>query len=129
VIDRTWTRGDRIELVLPMKIQRVKCIDAVAANRGRVALRFGPLVYNIESADGNNMDGVLDPGAELTTEWRPDLLGGVMVIKGQFRDGSPLVAIPNYARNNRIRSSGEAGEFGRRRGNPGGQSLVWIRDE
>ena len=42
-----------------MKPQRVKCIDEVEANRGRVALRYGPLVYNIEAVDGNNMDGVL----------------------------------------------------------------------
>jgi DUF1680 family protein len=128
-IDRTWKAGDKIDMVLPMKVQRVKSIDAVPANRGRVALRVGPLVYNIESADGNNLDGVLDLNAELTTEWRPELLGGVMVIKGEFSDGSPLLAIPNYARNNRVRSTGEAAGFGRQRGNFRGQSLVWIRDE
>jgi DUF1680 family protein len=128
-IDREWKKGDKIELLLPMKVQRIKCIDAVAANRGRVALRVGPLIYSIESADGNNMDGVLAPGAELTTRWRPDLLGGVTVIEGKFADGSPLVAIPNYARNNRVRNTGGVGEFGRRRGNPGGQSTVWIKDE
>jgi len=86
---------------LPLVPQRVKCDDVVEANRGRVALRYGPLVYNIESVDGNKMDGVLDPEAELTTEWQPDLLGGVVVIKGNFADGTPLVAIPNFARNNR----------------------------
>jgi DUF1680 family protein len=115
-----------------MKVQRVKCIDDVEANRGQVALRYGPLVYNIEAVDGNNVDGVLSPDAELTTEWKPDLLGGVVVIKGQFADGSPLVAIPNYARNNRIpeRPRG-AGDFGggRRRENPATRSRVWIRDE
>ena len=62
VIDRTWKAGDKIELELPMEPQRVKCIDEVEANRGRVALRYGPLVYNIESVDGNNMDGVLGAG-------------------------------------------------------------------
>jgi DUF1680 family protein len=128
-IERTWKPGDKIELVLPMKVQRVKSIDAVPANRGRVALRRGPLIYNIERVDGNNLDAVLASDAELTTEWRPDLLGGVMVIKGSFTDGSPLLAIPNYARNNRVPSSGEAGGFGRRRGNPEGQSMVWIKDE
>jgi hypothetical protein len=134
VIQREWKAGDKIELVLPMKPQRVKCVDAVEANRGQVALRYGPLVYNIEAVDGNNLDGVLAPGSKLTTEWRPDLLGGVVIIKGQFADGSPLVAIPNYARNNRIpespRQNRAAGGFGRGRGeNPAARSVVWIRDQ
>ena len=39
--------------------------------------------------------------ATLTPEWRGDLLQGVLAIKGQWADGSPLLAIPNFARNNR----------------------------
>jgi DUF1680 family protein len=134
VIERTWKPGDKIELVLPMKPQRVTCVDEVEANRGRVALRYGPLVYNIEAIDGNNMNGALESDSELTTEWRPDLLGGVMVIKGQFADGSPLLAIPNFVRNNRTPPRGDDDgddrpRPGRRRGNRGGQSTVWIRSE
>jgi hypothetical protein len=49
----------------------------------------------------------------LTTEWRGDLLGGVMTIKGKWNDGSPLLAIPNYARENR----------------GAGKSLVWLKEE
>jgi hypothetical protein len=58
-------------------------------------------VYNIEKADVGDIAKVLPPDAPLTTEWRDDLLGGVMVIKGKFADGSAMVAIPNYARMNR----------------------------
>jgi DUF1680 family protein len=101
VIDRTWKAGDRVELDLPMKVQRVRAIDRIEADRGKVALRYGPLVYNIEKADVGDVAKVLPPDAKLTTEWRGDLLGGVMVIKGTFADGSPLLAIPNYARMNR----------------------------
>jgi uncharacterized protein len=36
----------------------------------------------------------------------------VMTIRGKLADGSPLLAIPNFARNNR-----------------GGRSVVWIRDK
>jgi hypothetical protein len=132
VIERNWKRGDKIELVLPMKPQRVTCVDEVEANRGQVALRYGPLVYNVEVVDGNKMEGVLDPSSELFTEWRPELLGGVMVIKGTFADGSPLLAIPNYARNNRTpprSDDDDRPQSGRRRGNRGGQSTVWIRSE
>ena len=36
-LTRTWKAGDRIELVLPMEVQRVKASDKVVADRGRVA--------------------------------------------------------------------------------------------
>jgi DUF1680 family protein len=115
VIDRQWKAGDKIELELPMTPQRVKCDEKVAANRGLVALRYGPLVYNFEGCDNPSMEGrslpVLKSDSPLTTEWKPDLLQGVLVIKAEAADGSPLMAIPNYARTNRT-----------------GRSAVWIRD-
>ncbi len=111
VIHRTWTPGDKIEFEVPLAVQRVKCDPKVAANVGRVALRYGPLLFNIESVD-SSVDGVLPPDAPLTAEFNPSLLGGVMTLHGKLADGSPLVAIPNFARNNR-----------------GGRSIVWIKDQ
>ncbi len=99
-ITRTWSAGDTIEFVLPMKIQRVRADDRITGNKDRVALRYGPLVYNIEKVD-QDIDGVLAPDAPLKTEWRGDLLGGVTVITGTFASGAPMLAIPNYARFNR----------------------------
>jgi DUF1680 family protein len=106
-IDRTWTSGDTIEIVLPMPIQRVYASDRITAGaslpspvRGKVALRVGPLVYNIEQVD-QDISGALDPSAPLASEWRGSLLGGVRVISGRFAGGAPLLAIPNYARYNR----------------------------
>jgi len=110
VITRSWKKGDTIALTVPLQIQRIKSDPKIAANVGRVALRYGPLVYNLESAD-QNIDKILGPDAVLSTEWKPDLLGGVMVIKGTFTDGSAMLAVPNYARLNR-----------------GGRSIVWIKD-
>ncbi|MCA9185597.1 MAG: glycoside hydrolase family 127 protein [Pirellulaceae bacterium] len=131
-IERQWQAGDKIQFSIPMAIQRVKCDERVEANRGRVALRRGPLVYNIESVD-QDIDQVLDASAELVAQWRPELLQGVMVITGKFRDGSDLLAIPNYARYNRFdraSSAGAAGnEAGRRRRGGGVRSIVWIRDQ
>ncbi len=100
-ITRNWKAGDRIDLVLPMEVQLIKPDERIAADRGMVALRYGPLIYNVEPADQPDPSKPIG-SAPLTTEWRGDLLGGVKVIKGSWADGSPLVAVPNYARNNRL---------------------------
>ena len=110
-ITRDWKTGDTITLVLPMKVQRVKAGPQIAADAGRVALRYGPLLYNLESVD-QNLNAVLPPDSALSTEWNASLLGGVMVIKGAFADGTPMTAVPNYARLNR-----------------GGRSIVWLKDQ
>jgi uncharacterized protein len=119
VMTRKWNRGDKIELILPMKIQRVKASDRIEADRGKVALRYGPLVYNIERVD-QSITKALSPATPLTTEWKPDLLGGVAIIKGQFTDNSPLIAIPNFARTNRDPST----TSGKREAT----SIVWISE-
>jgi DUF1680 family protein len=127
-IQRVWKDGDTIEFVLPMQVQRVKASDKVAADIGKVALRYGPLIYNLESLD-QPLDKVLSPDAVLKTEWKGDLLGGVLAIKGKFTDGSDFIAIPNYARNNRglaAPGSADSSEKGRKR-DP--TSIVWIKDK
>jgi DUF1680 family protein len=108
-IDRTWSPGDTVAFELPMAVQRITASDKIAADRGKVALRRGPLIYDLESVD-QKLDIPLGATADFKTDWSPDLLGGVMAIHGTFPDGTPLLAIPNYARANR-----------------GGRSMVWIR--
>jgi len=99
-INREWKAGDIVEVELPLEVQTVTADEKVEADRGRVALKYGPLVYNVEEIDQKDIHQPIGKGP-LSTEWRGDLLGGVMVIKGTWADGSPLLAIPNYARNNR----------------------------
>jgi DUF1680 family protein len=123
-ITKTWRAGDKIELVLPMKVQRIKASDKIAATAGKVALRYGPLIYSAEAVD-QSLDKVLAPDSALTTEWRGDLLGGVMAIKGTWADGSALTAIPNYARDNRLPMSEAASS---RRGPRAVSSIVWLKD-
>jgi DUF1680 family protein len=106
-IARTWSPGDLITLDLPMPVRRVLADERVADDRNKVALERGPLVYCAEGVDngGRALDLVVPDGARLTVEDRPDLLGGIRVLRGTVagRDGRPrpLTAIPYYAWANR----------------------------
>jgi DUF1680 family protein len=120
IITRNWKAGDKIDLVLRMKIQRVKGIDKVAATREQVALRYGPLIYCVESVD-QKLGIPLGRESALSSEWHAPLLNGVKVIKGTWADGSPLTAIPYYARHNRTANSPD----GRR----ATRSTVWVNEQ
>ena len=143
-VARVWKHGDTIDLTLPVPIQRVYGSDRIVAGgnrpspvKGKVALRMGPLVYNIEQVD-QDINGVLPPDAPLSAEWRSNLLKGVKVITGKFADGSPMLAIPNYARCNRNppaptpvppQAAPPAGQApAPRPAPPPPTSIVWIRD-
>lgn len=120
-IKRTWKKGDKIDMILPMEIQTVTADDRIEADRGKVALRYGPLIYNVESSDGQDISKTIAT-SPLTLEWRPDYLKGVMTIKGKWADGSPLLAIPNYARLNGLTTTPLPSQTGREP-----VSIVWIK--
>ncbi len=124
-INRTWTAGDAIELNLPMPVRRIVADDRVDADRNRVALQRGPIVYAAEWPDNPNgkvRNIVLSDANSLTPEFRPDLLNGVEVIKGRAvglalqangtvtRTEQPFLAIPYATWANRGR----------------GQMAVWL---
>jgi len=107
---RTWRRGDTVAIALPMPVRRVYAHEKVEADRGKVALMRGPIVYCLEGVDQPDVDlfaVALPPQADLAAEHRPDLLGGVTVLRGQgVAEGShvALTAVPYYAWANRDRS-------------------------
>lgn len=122
---RAWRPGDRIELSLPMPVRRVVAHDRVGADKGRVALQRGPIVYAAEWPDnpkGHVRNLVLPDAAKLEAAFQPDLLNGVTVVKGSAvalakeadgrvaRTEQPFTAIPYYAWANRGR----------------GEMVVWV---
>jgi hypothetical protein len=100
VVTRTWAPGDHIDMELPMVPQRVTADANISADQGRMALRYGPLIYNVERADQADLNQAIS-NEPLKAEWRPDVLDGVMVLDGKWADGKLLTAIPNFARMNR----------------------------
>jgi len=118
-ITRKWKAGDQVEIMIPMKVQTITADEHIVADRGKVAIKYGPLIYNVEEVDNHDINKQIgtDP---LVPEWRGDLLHGVMTVKGKWADGTPLIAIPNFARNNR-KASADAKETY--------DSRVWIKKE
>jgi hypothetical protein len=125
VIRRVWKKGDKIDVVLPMEIQKITADERIEADRGKVALRYGPLIYNVETADHQDINKVIGTAA-LALDWRPDLLKGVMTIKGVWADGTPLLAIPNYARLNRDVQPTPLPQQSQDRN---AASIIWIKKE
>jgi len=82
VIRKLWKKGDVVMLDLPMPVQKIVAINAVKDNRNRVALQRGPLVYCFEHPDNNGkaMNIVIPDNTSFTTEFKPDLLSGVVEI-------------------------------------------------
>ena len=76
--------GDQIRLSLPMPVEYILCHPLVAENSDRVALIRGPLVYCVEHIDNpecNIYNIAISPMFKIKTEWIPDLLNGVVVVK------------------------------------------------
>jgi DUF1680 family protein len=85
-ITRRWEPGDVIALVLPMPVRRIVANERVGADRERVALQRGPIVYAAEWPDnpgGQVRNLVIPAAARLSSEFRPDLLNGVQVVTGR----------------------------------------------
>ncbi len=85
VLARRWLEGDRVDLVLPMPVERVRANPRVASVAGRVALQRGPVVYCLEEADnGPDLSGLVLP-LDATLHARQDarLLGGCVVVEAE----------------------------------------------
>ena len=129
-VRRTWAPGDRVELNFELPVRMKFCRYEVEANRGRLALTRGPLVYCLEEVDnGPNLDAVALPSdSSFEPAEQPDLPDGILALTGPgvrddaqtgslYADKPPaareitVTAVPYYAWNNR---------------GPG-EMLVWIR--
>lgn len=78
VLDRAWKTGDTVEVAMNMPVRRIKAHDAVAADRGRLAVEVGPVVYCAEGVD--NGGRVLDKAIAADAAFTPatvNVLGNV----------------------------------------------------
>ena len=82
-INRSWKKNDKVEVNLPMEVRRVVANENLKEDIGKVALQRGPLVYCAEWKDNNGKTSniIMPNEAVFTTEFRPELLNGVTVLK------------------------------------------------
>ncbi|WP_276358062.1 glycoside hydrolase family 127 protein [Cohnella caldifontis] len=115
VLDRRWSPGDSVVLELDMPVEAVRARAEVEADRGRIAIQRGPIVYCVEQADNPDLTYdafALSAREPLIVRHRPELLGGVTVLMGRAEDGKPCLLVPYYAWDNREK----------------GFMQVWIRE-
>ena len=87
-IRSTWTSGDAVKLVFPMGTEVIASNPRVAENRGRVAVRRGPIIYCMEELDQPKGVALADvsldlssrAGKEFQPDYKADLLGGITVL-------------------------------------------------
>lgn len=121
VLNRSWKKGDKVTLELPMDVKRIVANEKVKDDKNRFALQRGPIVYCLEGPDNKDasvMNIVVKKDAPVRTQYRPDLLNGVMTLqmKGSstkrqlnseelIKSEQDVTAIPYYSWANR--GSGE----------------------
>jgi len=115
-IDRTWQKGDEIELDLPVKPRFIYANDQVKDLSGQVAISAGPVVYSLEGNKNPDLDQIkLDTKTPMEISFQPQLLGGVNIITGMAVNSKTekvrFNAIPYFAIGN-IR--------------PGDKYKVWV---
>jgi hypothetical protein len=111
-IERTWSTGDLVEIEFPMQVRQIRAHEAVADDRGKLAVQRGPVVYCIEGKDQNDntvFNKYIPENTPFTTHFDGELLNGVTVLTGTAMqvepDGTeetvPFTAIPYATWNNR----------------------------
>lgn len=101
---RRWKNGDAVKWTMAMPIERMRSHPSVKGNVGRVALQRGPIVYCFEAADNPDSPvrrSALPANADMHAEHRPDLLGGVTILRVEAQlpgDAAPALYSPSSAR-------------------------------
>ena len=82
VLERTWKKGDNIEINLPMEVRYALANENITTNRQQTVVTWGPLVYCMEEADNGKLDNASVSLTDKTSlRYEPGMLGGINTIQ------------------------------------------------
>lgn len=81
-IERKWRKGDRVEVHFDMAPRVVRAHSSVKADRGRLSVECGPIVYCAEWPDNefSVRSAILPQGPKIKSQFESDLLYGVKTL-------------------------------------------------
>jgi DUF1680 family protein len=90
-IERMWNPGDSVRFEMDMPVERVYAHPDVRQDSGMVAIQRGPLVYCLEQIDNSTplQYICLPEESDLSAQYDPELLGGVVSINGTALAADP----------------------------------------
>jgi uncharacterized protein len=88
-IHRSWQKGDKIELQLPMPAVLMEANPLVEETRNQVAVKRGPVVYCLESKDLPKDKTITDFAIPVTSRFQPNMVridgSDVMMLEGEAK--------------------------------------------
>lgn len=88
-VSSKWSKGDKIELILPMEAKLLESNPLVEETRNQVAVKRGPVVYCVESVDFPKDKSVFDLTIPADIEFQPKLIqianSDVMSLEGKAK--------------------------------------------
>ena len=82
-LDRTWQKGDEIQLELPVAPRFINANDEVKDLTGQIAITAGPVVYSLEGNKNPELQQIkIDTKSPMKISFQPQLLNGVNLITG-----------------------------------------------
>ncbi len=86
-ISGKWSKGDKVELILPMEAKLIEANPLVEETRGQVAVKRGPVVYCVESVDFPKGQDIFNVAIPADIQFTPKLIkienSDVMSLEGK----------------------------------------------
>jgi DUF1680 family protein len=98
---REWSKGDNVEIELPMIIKKVLANEKVKADNNKIAFEYGPIVYCAEEIDNKHLSDISIPkNIHLSIKTKTIFTEKITTLEGKNKN-EDFTLIPYYLWSNR----------------------------